>query len=297
MDSGERMIRVESVRMTKYRESNGSCLTLATHIEKEGLYRPITLWTDGTLISGQRRLFAHMLLRKERIQAVYVNTIEEAAKRLLGDNQAQREALPMPWSDVCRLWEVLRRLDGPAAVRRADEARRRGVELRRKTQAGLRKPGRESRPSDDYLLTVACEPFGISYATARRIDRIYHLGYGTAEAADERRELAREAMKSIDETGNVWHNYQRLMDARGPAMRPLSRPTQEAVESAPAARQRAVWAKALPQMEGLVAGLAELGPPNPGLTWEQAGPVHARLSAIRRDLEKMIRQMKETSKS
>jgi hypothetical protein len=50
-------------------------------------------------------------------------------------------------------------------------------------------------------------------------------------------------------------------------------------------------------MEGLVAGLVELGPPNAELTWEQVGPVHARLSAIRRDLEKMIKQMKELNQS
>lgn len=295
MDSGERLIRTESVRMTKYRATNGSCMSLATHIEANGLYRPITLWTDGTLISGQRRLFAHYLLHKERIQAVYVNTIEEAAKRLLGDNREEQESLPMKWSDVCRLWELLRRLDEPAAVRRTDAARRRGVELRRKTQAGQRKPGRLASQNTDYVLGVICEPFGISYATARRIQRVYRISEGITDIPDQR-EVAREIMAEIDAGGSIWACYQRLLGNREPATQRLPQ-APPPVEPAPAARQKTAWERSLPQMEGLIAGLAELGPPSPVLTWHEVGPVYTRLAAIRRDLEKMIKQMKETGKS
>jgi ParB-like nuclease family protein len=295
MDSGERTIRIETVRIPRLREGNGSCMALAHSIRDEGLHRPITVWKDSTLISGQRRLVAHMLLGHERIQAVFVGTIEDAAKRMLGDNQDDKLALAWKWSEVCRLWEVLRRLDEPAAVRRADAARRRGVELRRKTQAGQRKAGRASNHSEDYVLKVICEPFGISSATARRIETIYHLGYGTKDAPDDKRELAREVMADIDNGGSVWANYQRLMGVRGPV---VAHPkTVAAVEPAPTARQTTAWAKSLPQMEGLVSGLAELGPPNPELTWEQVGPVHTRLMAVRRELEKIIKQMRESNKS
>lgn len=295
MDSGERIIRTEAVRIPRLRESNGSCLPLANSIRDEGLRRPITVWSDGTLVSGQRRLVAHMLLERERIPAVFVNTIEDAAKRMLGDNQDQDDGLAVAWkwSEVCRLWEVLRRLDAPAAVKRKDAATRRGVELRRKTQAGQRKPGRSHSHSEDYVLGVICEPFGISSATARRIETIYHMGYGTTNASDEKRELAREVMADVDNNGSIWANYQRLMGHRGVVSRPR---IEVPVEPVAAAKQLTAWERSLPQMEGLVAGLAELGPPNAELIWEQVGPVHTRLMAVRRELEKIIRQMRESNK-
>lgn len=295
MDSGERLVRIETIRVPKYRPSNGSCLALATDIETNGLHRPVVLWSDGTLISGQRRVFAHYLLHRERIQAVHVNTIEEAAKLLLDDNRDEREALPMKWSDVCRLWEVLGRLDEPAAVRRTDEARRRGVELRRKTQAGQRKPGRLASQNTDYALGVICEPFGISYATARRIRRVYRISEGIADLPDQR-ELAKEVMADIDAGGSIWANYQRLLGSREPTAQRIM-PPPPTVDPAPARSQLAAWAKSLPQMEGLTVGLLELGPPNPDLTWDQVGPVHTRLMNIRRTLEKMIKQMREIDKS
>lgn len=293
-DSTERMIRTELVRIPPMRTSYGSCAALAASIEATGLERPITLWRDNTLISGGRRLFAHLLLERLRIPAVIVGTIEDAAKRMLADNQADHLALPWKWSEVCRLWEVLRRLDAPAAVKRADESRRRGVELRKQTQAGQRRPGRSQSRTDDYVLGVICEPFGISGATARRIEVVYHTGYGTMPAPDEKRALARELMANIDDSGNVWANYQRLLGERRPVSRP--RPV-ETAEPAPAARQLAAWSKSLPQMEGLAAGLIELGPPNSDLTWDQVGPVRTRLMAVRRELEKIINQMRENTQS
>lgn len=291
----ERTIRTESVRIPHLRDNYGSCAALGASIRDNGLHRPITLWSDGTLISGGRRLFAHLLVDKPRIQAVFVDTIEDAAKRLLGDNQDSLLATPMKWSEVCRLWELLRRLDAPAAVKRADEARRRGVELRRLTQSGQRKPGRVHSRSEDYVISVICEPFGISPATARRVEVIYQTGQGIIEdASDEKRELAREIMRDLDAGDKIWPGYQRLMGVRNTVTRPRAvAPT----EPAPVARQLAAWAKSLPQMEGLVAGLVELGPPNDGLTWDQVGPVHDRLTAVRREVDRIIKKMRESNQS
>lgn len=294
-ESGECTVRTEAIHIPRTRDSLGSCMPLAASIRDEGLRRPLTVWTDGTLISGRRRLFANMLLERETIRVVFVSTIEDAAKRMIADNEDDDLAQPWKWSEVCRLWEVLRRLDAPAAARRADAARRRGVALRRKTQAGQRDPGRATnRSSGDYVLGVISQPFGISTATARRIETIYHLGYGTTDAPDDRRELARQVMADVDADGNVWGNYQRLMGARNTVVRPrVAAPA----EPAPAARQLAAWDKSLPQMEGLVAGLVELGPPNVALTWEQVSPVIARLAYVRREMEKIIRKMREISQS
>lgn len=293
----ETVVRTESVRIPRHRSSTGSCMKLAASIRDEGLRRPICLWRDGTLISGERRLFAHLLMEIPRIQAVFVGTVEEAAKHLLQDNEEGHLAVPQKWSEICRLWQTLRHLDEPAAVQRAEIARRRGVELRRLTQSGARPPGRSRSRSKDYVLEVVAEPFGISPTTAWRVESVFRTAAGLTDASDERRELAQEIMADFDNGGHISTGLNRL-NGRTPAPARPERPRAVApVEAAAARVQLAAWDRSLPQLEGLVAGLVGMGAPNAELTWEQVGPVHARLSAIRRELEKIIKQMKEINKS
>lgn len=291
----ESYIRTESVRIPRYRSSPGSCMALANSIDKDGMRHPICVWTDGTLISGERRLRATMLLKRDRINAVFVNTIEDAAKRLLADNQDEELAIPMLPSDRCRLWGRMRILDEPAAIRRIDAARRRGVELRRQTQDGARPPGRSGSNGEEYLLEVLAEPFGISAATAARIDRIYRTGHGTDfDATDEQRELARQLMKDLDAgKGSIWAFYQQLLGHSPKKAAAVPKTVAPKSAAAPGPKQLAMWDKALPTLEGLMVGLTSLGPPSPDLTPEQVMPYQARLRRIRREAEILINQMKE----
>lgn len=299
----EVLISTKDVLVPAVRGSFGSLVPLGESIRDEGLRHPITVWTDGTLISGFRRHRAHMMLggKYRQIPAVFVPTVEDAAKHLLIDNEDDYLAQKMKWSEVCRLWELLRRLDEPAAARRATAARRRGVQLRRQTQAGNRPPGRTDTPTvNDYTLSLASAPFGLSETTARRLWAIHVMATGVVMADDAeavaKRDRARAALADIDEgNSSIWSNYHRLRTGQS---LPLHRPRVPVpAEPVPAARQLAAWEKSLPQLEGLVDGLTELGPANPELTWEQVGPVRARLMAVRRDLEKMINKMKETHQS
>lgn len=293
--SSELRVPISSVRVTDTRDSYGTLSELGASIRDEGMRHPVTLWKDGTLVSGRRRFRACLMLGAHDIPAVHVDNIEDAAQRLTTDNLDDYLAQPMTGTEMCRLWELLRRLDEPAAVLRRDAARRRGVELRRETQAGTRPPGRDVGHSEDYTLRLLAPPFGLSATTAKRLWRIYSTAVGGPEVPADRREQARQAMKSIDaRESSIFANYDRLANNRGPAPRPRAA---EPAGPVPAARQITAWAKSLPQMEGLTAGLVELGPPAAELTWDQVGPVHARLMAVRRDLEKIINKMRETSKS
>jgi hypothetical protein len=300
----EMTIFIESVKVPPVRVDFGDLAPLGNDIETGGLRRPITIWADGTLVSGARRLRAHFLIANSpgksgfrKIPAVVVDNIEEAAKQLLADNTDDHLAVPLKPSEICRLWDVLRKLDEPAALRRLDSSRRQGVHLRRKTQTGERQPGRTKARGngDDYVMSVLSQPFGMSEATASRLRAIHRLASASA-VSDDRRESAVKSLRSIDAgESSIWGNYSALVGKRTPpALRPQSAPPPS---SAPAARQRATWERALPQMEGLVAGLVELGPPHSDQAWEQVGPTHARLMKIRRDLEKIIKAMKETAQS
>lgn len=291
----EMLIRTDAIRIGHHRQSYGSCLALANDMRENGQRRPLTLWRDNTLISGERRYFAHLLMETARIQVVHVSTIEEAAKHIMCDNQDPYLALQPKWSEVIRLWQTLRRLDGPAAVKRADANRRRGIELRRQTQDGKRKPGRSSSRTEDYVLRILAEPYGASSATATRAELIWRTANGLVEADEAKQDLARSIMAEIDEGKSVWAGWQRL---RGEVPPRVVRPRPAAVtDPAPAAQQRAAWSRALPQLDGLLAGLIELGPPHPSLGWEEVGPVRTRLMAARREIEKMINNMKESESS
>jgi hypothetical protein len=290
----EHLINIESVLIPDVRENYGDLSPLANSIRFDGLRLPITVWKNGTLISGGRRLRAHFLLsgRYRNIPAVFVDNIEDASKRLLADNEYGELAVPMRPSEMARLWAFLRQLDKPAAVARAEAARRRGVELRRQTQAGQRPKGRVKQHAEDYVMATIAPAFGMSEATASRLWMVHTTATGV-DVPEERRAHAVQALKDLD-AGNssIWASYINLIHDRPIPAAPRIR-VPEVREASPPARQLAAWAKSLPQLEGLTAGLVELGPANKELTWEQVEPVHTRLMAVRRELEKIIKQMRE----
>lgn len=307
--TGERTISIEAVRIPPLRENLGLLVDLGDSIRNEGLRHPICVWKDGTLISGARRLRAHFLLggftdgaKYRTIRAMFVDTLEDAAKRIQIDAEDAKhgddQSLPWKASEMCRLWKLLRLLDEPAALIRADIARRRGVELRRRTFAGEREPGRSQTRVEDHVLATVGPAFGISATTAKRLWTIYTLSLGAPGVLPEKVRQARDALLAIDAgQSSISANYAALVGGTT-APAPL-KPRQYAlaVPPAPTSRQLIAWDRSLPQLEGLVAGLTELGPPNSELTWDQVGPVHTRLMAVRRELEKMIKQMRESNKS
>lgn len=291
--SAEQKISIEAVRNTNFRDNYGVLTELGKSITSEGLRRPITLWKDGTLLSGGRRLRSQFLLGGEyrTISAVFVDTVEDAAKALALDFEDTHLALPLKPSEICRLWDLLRHLDGPAAARRATEARRRGVELRRATQAGRRKPGRASTRSEDYALSVIAAPFSMSEQTAKRLYTVYRRAIDV-DGPFEDAHNAKAALNRLDAgESSIWAEYAALIGGKTPPRPSTPRPV-VVTRSAPVAKQLASWNRGLPQLEGITAGFLELGPANTELTWEQVAPVHARLMTVRRDLEKMINSMK-----
>lgn len=142
---------------------------------------------------------------------------------------------------------------------------------------------------------IVGEPFGMAEATASRLWAVYRLATSPA-LPDNRRAQAIRAMEAIDSgESSIWASYAALISNRRATVSRVR--TVAPASSAPAARQRAAYDRAVPQLEGLIAGLTELGPPHPDQTWSQVGPVHARLMKVRRDLEKIIKNMKETAQS
>jgi hypothetical protein len=298
----ENMIPVDQLTSPDYRRAQYDGLAkLMASIENGGLRHPVTAWTGNLVISGSRRVAAYRALvamgheQYRNISVVHVDNIEDAAKRVMEGNGDEGQSAPMKPSDLCHWWDVMRGLDAPAAARRLDEARRQGVALRRATQAGKRQPGRSHTRGRgiEYQLSILAEPFGMSEATASRLYAIHQMTQRKSLPAD-RRQAAADALDILDRgESSIWRSYAALLAGRNPT--PNSLRAAPASTPVPAARQVASWDRALPKLEGMVAGLVELGPPNPDLTWHEVGPVHARLAKARRDLEKIINKMRETN--
>lgn len=285
------LVRVDTLRQTKTRSGLGNLTQLRTSLLRDGFRHPICAWSDGTVISGERRLVAAIVAGGDAVPVEYVSTIEDAAKRLTEDNEDDYLAKPRTWSEVCALWEVLRKLDGPAAQQRRRANIQRGQELRKQAVTGQRKPGRTSTRGQDYFLSVLAPPFGISDATARRILCIYRAAKQTGPNG-----LAAELMRDVDlHKGAVWKSYQKLLghdpdaphEPKKPKPAPLPPPP-----SAAAAQQLQALSNAEAHMAGMIAGIRALGPLNPALTWKELAPHHAALSEIRRGVEKLIKEMK-----
>lgn len=283
------LVRADSLRQTKTRSGLGSLTQLRASLLRDGFRHPICAWSDGTVISGERRLVAAIMAGADTVPVEYVSTIEDAAKRLTEDNEDDYLTKPRTWSEVCELWEVLRRLDAPAAQQRRRANMQRGQELRRAVLAGKRKPGRASGRGQDYFLTVLAPPFGISDATARRIVCIHRAAKQMGPNS-----LAAELMQGVDlHKGAVWKSYQRLLghnpDAPHAPAKPKLLPQ---LPSAAAAQQLQALSSAEAHMAGMLAGIRALGPLNPTLEWSTLAPHHAALSEIRRGVEKLIKEMK-----
>lgn len=285
------LVRADTLRQTKTRSGLGSLTQLRASLLRDGFRHPICAWPDGTVISGERRLVAAIMAGADTVPVEYVSTIEDAAKRLTEDNEDDYLAKARTWSEVCELWEVLRRLDGPAAQKRRRDNIQRGQEMRRAVLAGKRKPGRASGRGQDYFLTVLAPPFGISDATARRIVCIHRAAKEMGPNS-----LAAELMRDVDlHKGAVWKSYQRLLghdpDAPHVPTKPKPAPPPP-LPSAAAAQQLQALSNAEAHMAGMLAGIRALGPLNPALGWEALAPHHAALSEIRRGVDKLIKEMK-----
>jgi hypothetical protein len=243
----ETKVHIETISTHEIRKNVGVLTGLSKSLVAEGQRHPVTVWKDGTLISGFRRLRCHFPLSGgqnrtgfRHINAVFVDTIEDAAKRLTLDMEDPECAHPMLPSDMCRLWALLRKLDEPAALKRAEMARRKGVELRRRTQAGERNPGRSKSRTDDYVLGIVAAPFGISAATARRIEVIFQTATGVIPADEKKRQQAAHLLDELDAgRATVWSSYQQLMGLKQKT--PTPKKKAEPVESADVQRQIASW--------------------------------------------------------
>lgn len=288
-------MKLADIRRVPIRDDDniGDLTQLKLSIAEEGLRQPLLLWNDGTLISGGRRFLALASLPNAYYTVRFVNDLDqlggELEKQVADDTAAQ----PMRLSEICRLWDVIRKLDEPAAAQRAHRRRSLASSLRRQLKDGARTAGRHPEPGGEaYFLARVVPPFGMSPATAMRLLYVHHTATGRRQASAKTAALAKQLMRQVDEDGNVNGAYRTLMGHR-----PVRMPEPAVARARVSAeKQLSALGSAAAHLSGITAGAKALGPISKELTWEQIGPVHAQFSAVRRDLEQMIKQMKEIAR-
>lgn len=74
---------------------------LCASIERDGLLHPITIHEDGRLVAGERRLAAHVQLKRPTIRAQIFESLkpQDAYRIELQENLARKN---LPWQDECR---------------------------------------------------------------------------------------------------------------------------------------------------------------------------------------------------
>lgn len=208
-DSTAILLPVESVMVAeRYRKDLGDVTDLAKSIVDVGLLNPITVreWHGGyRLVAGERRLTAFKSLGLAEIPARVARDIADARDALVAERDENTARKPMLPSESAALGMAIEEMERPAALER------RNAQLKNVGASfGSRDPNEkdEMRPRD-----IAAEAIGMGEATYRRIKTVMSVA-NDETAPEDIRDVARDALTSIDKGASVRSEYNRVAEAR-----------------------------------------------------------------------------------
>lgn len=183
-----RMVRLDEIKIPegRFRKNKGDIEALARSIAETGLVQPIVLDIDLSLISGERRYDAHVLLGREEIPARVVN-FDDPLMAAVEEDRCRKGLLP---SELYDITEALKQKAKNEAWRRQALGGRLDAETAR---------GR----ADDFLAAYV----GISRPTLSKIRNII-------EAAEEAPEKIADLKVALDADGKVNRHHQELLKRR-----------------------------------------------------------------------------------
>jgi N6-adenosine-specific RNA methylase IME4 len=125
------LVEVERITVANsFRKDLGDIEELEASIQELGLLHPVVITVEGVLIAGRRRLEACKRLGYEAIYANIVENLEDAVdflKAQSDENSVRKDLLP---SEAVALARAFEEEEKNAAVRRAEEGRKRGGLIR-----------------------------------------------------------------------------------------------------------------------------------------------------------------------
>ena len=197
----------------RFRKDMGNMYLLQESIGRLGLLQPIVLRKDMTLVCGGRRLEACKALERKQVNAIIVDSFEDELEMLAAERDENTCREEMAVSELVALANSIQEHEEKAA--------------RERQRHGATAPGKHKNASDN--LSEASEVGD----TRERVAAAVGMSHGTlakarevVEAAKDRtlppevREVAKEAVKEMDETGKVGGAFRKVQEAKGEATKP-----------------------------------------------------------------------------
>ncbi len=199
-------IQIDKIQIgTRTRQNLGDIDGLAASIDRVGLLQPVVMSPDGRLVAGHRRIEACRRLGWETIDVVVVGHLTDALNLLIAErdeNICRKDFTP---SEMKAMADRLKPL---AEAEAKDRQRASGGD---KT-AGQSGSGQMALPARQAREDVA-EAVGTSATTLRRVQEVHDTA-GDESLPASVREIAREEIKVMDDTGHVAGSHQRMLEAK-----------------------------------------------------------------------------------
>jgi len=202
----------------RYRKNLGSLDDLAESIRHIGLIQPLIVDADGNLIAGHRRLAACQLIGMDDVPAFVATGLQDAALRIQAERDENTCRKNMTPSELVAIGMALEELERPKARERMAEAGARGG------RAEGSAPGNTPLPTRE-IVGSALGMSGTTYQRARAVV----VAAQDDDAPNAVREVAQEALSTMDAGGAVTTAYDKVRRAQKaagnpPAPEPKHRP-------------------------------------------------------------------------
>lgn len=282
----------------RHRKDLGDIPSLAVSISKVGLLNPITVTSEGLLIAGHRRLEACKHLGWRLIQCVVADDLKSAIARLTAERDENTERKEMSVTERLSLARALSELEIPKAKSRQIQSAKdtntrlgRGLQSTSNDETVTPMRGESSSPAKtlrhrevDDIVGPAVGWSGTTYGRAKAVVKAT-----TDESlTEEQRQVAKQALADMDETGNIAGSYRRVRES----IRPTPSLAKKSV-SILAKEQRYAFNRNLPQMSGMMMLLERIQSLDPEITTDEIEQWITSLSKTRRSIEQIIKRLKE----
>lgn len=194
-------VKVDAIRVEdRARRQYEGIDSLAASIQSLGLLHPVVVTRDLQLIAGGRRLHAVRSLGWESVPVTYADSLTDVVGYLQAESDENAERMPLKPTEAADLARKIEAVLAPVA-------------------AGRQSPGRPAKNGAKFApikepktREVAAKATGKSHESIRKVRVVQEL-VESDTTPESVREIAREALAEMDETGRVDSPFRRVKQA------------------------------------------------------------------------------------
>jgi len=280
---------IDSIKVgPRHRQDLGDIPSLAASIAKVGLLNPITLTSEGLLIAGERRLEACKHLGWRIIACYVTDDLESAATKLTAERDENTERKEMTPEELVNLGLALEELERPKAKGR--QGARTDLDKHRSQVRPMSTESDESPKNRNSTRTneIVGDAIGLSRTTYARAKAVVKAA-NDESLNPKQQAVAKQALAEMNASGIVSTSYNKILEITKPQPTLSKRKS----TSAEAREQRYAFERGLPSMSGTVMLLQRIEKINSEITDDELDQWIKSLSDTRRNIEQIIRRLKD----